>query len=166
MARECGNSNHWAYVWSGALLSVRKVKEPTKLIDAGFSTNLNMRDLELNWISFSEVKNLTVFVSKFIQWKKHRLKMIEFINQNKNWSRNKPIGGQEKSHFLSFFGVLTYMTITCDCYYYVLKFLCRKVMGLWWRNAQKDLTPFLGPPEQKESISLRTVCWGNVLFYG
>lgn len=115
------------------------------MIDAGFSTNLNMWDLELNEILFSEVKNLTVFASKYYTMKKHRLKMIEFINQNKNWSRNEPVGRQEKSRFLSFFGVLTYMTITCDCYYYyyILKFLCRKVMSLRWRNAQKDLTPLL-----------------------
>lgn len=73
------------------------------MIDAGFSTNLNMWDLELNEILFSEVKNLTVFASKYYTMKKHRLKMIEFINQNKNWSRNEPVGRQEKSRFLSFF---------------------------------------------------------------
>lgn len=69
------------------------MEEPTKLIDAGSSTNLNVWGFQPDLILFSEVKNLTVFAPKYCGMKQIHVKMVEFRDQNKNQSRNEPFGG-------------------------------------------------------------------------
>ena len=46
----------------------------------------------------------------------------------------------------------------------MLQFLCKMVVCLAWRNAQKDehRAPLLGPPEQQESQLRKTMWWGNI----
>ena len=116
MARECGN--HWVHGWPGALFYVRSMEEPTKLIDAGSSTNLNVWGFQPDLILFSEVKNLTVFAPKYCGMKQIHVKMVEFRDQNKNQSRNEPFGGWGKSGFFFFFlfnvCMAIYVAITCE----------------------------------------------------